>query len=107
MRCLHYQTLEPVGTEELGTIRRIRERFNDGKGFWERIKLWKKSDIVNGLEPQDSRWGFSRVRGERARLQLLQVIGRMSRATPSLTWVVYDDGDGGRELVIRGGRPVA
>lgn len=106
MRLVHYQTLEAVGTEELQTLCRIRGWFNESRSFFDRVKLWRKSDIMDGLKPKDARWGFTRTRDEEDRSQLLSVIRRMSQATPHLTWVVYDDGNGG-EFVLRGGRQVA
>ncbi|MEW6222940.1 MAG: hypothetical protein AB1476_06560 [Candidatus Hadarchaeota archaeon] len=107
MRIVHYQTLEPVGSEDLAAIRRIREGFNDGKGFWDRIKLWRKSDVLEGLQPRESRWGFTRAKSEKGKLALLGTLQRISEATPGLTWVIYDDGNGGKELILKGGRAVA
>jgi hypothetical protein len=107
MRLIHYQTLEPVGPEELQALKRIKERFNEGLGFWKRIKLWRKSDILEGLEPQESRWGFTQVQDEEERLRVLLTLKRMSEVAPGITWVVYDEGNGGTELIIRAGRVVS
>jgi len=107
LKLIHYQTLEAVGQEELQTLRRIKDRFNERRSFFDRIKLWRKSDILEGLKPKGARWGFTRVRGEQDWLQVILTIRGLSQATPRLTWVVYDEGNGGREVMLRGGRPVA
>ena len=86
---------------------RIKDRFNERRSFFDRIKLWRKSDILEGLEPKGARWGFTRLRGNEDRLKVILTIRRLSQATPRLTWVVYDEGNSGREVVLRGGRPVA
>mgnify|MGYP001580113547 CR=1 FL=1 len=106
MRLVHYQTIEAVGTEELQTLCRIRGRFNESRNFLDRVKLWRKSDIVEGLEPGDARWGFTRTHDDEDRFQVLSAIRRMSQVTPNLTWVVYDETNGGEEKVLRGGRQV-
>ncbi|HID60806.1 MAG TPA: hypothetical protein EYP46_02970 [Hadesarchaea archaeon] len=107
MRLVHYQTLEAVAGEELQALQRIRSRFNEHRSFVERIKLWRKSDILEELEPKDARWGFSRLHGDKDKPQLLSTLRRMSRATPRLTWVLYDEDNGGEEVMLRGGRRVA
>jgi len=107
MRLVHYQTLEPLRDEELRALQRIKERYNENRGFWERIKLWRKGDILEGLEPADSRWGYTRVRTEAERQRLLLTLRRMSEATPGTTWIIYDEGNGGSELLLRGGRVVS
>ncbi|MFN4132769.1 MAG: hypothetical protein ACK4GQ_00125 [Candidatus Hadarchaeales archaeon] len=107
MRLIHYQTLEPVEPETLQQLMKIKERYNEGRSFWERIKLWRKSDILPELEPKDSRWGYSQVSSEEEKAKLLQTLKQMSEATPSNTWVIYDEGDGGAELVLRMGRVIA
>jgi hypothetical protein len=106
MKLIHYQTLEPVVKEELQSIRRVREPFNEGRGYWKRIKLWKKSDILEGLEPQESRWGFTQVEDDEERLRVLLTIKRMSEVAPRVTWIVYDEGNGGGELVLKAGKIV-
>jgi hypothetical protein len=107
MGLIYYQTLETVGPEELRALRAIKEEFNAQRAFSERIKLWRKSDILEGLEPRDARWGFTRVRGDEERLRVVSAIHQMSAATPRLTWLLYDEGDGGREVVLKGGKLVA
>ncbi len=107
MELIHYQTLEAVCPEELRALRALKEEFNAQRSFNERIKLWQKSDILEGMEPRDARWGFTRVRNHEERLRVALTVRRMSVATPRLTWVLYDEGDGGREVMLKGGRPVA
>ena len=107
MELIHYQTLEAVDPEELRALRALKEEFNSQRSFKERIKLWRKSDILEGLEPRDARWGFTQVRNDEEKLRVILAVQRMSAATPRLTWVLYDEGDGGREVVLKGGKPVA
>lgn len=107
MKLVHYQTLEAVEPEELRQLVRIKARFNEDRGFWERIKLWRKSDILERLEPNGARWGFTRARNDEDRLRLVLTIREMSQATPRLTWVMYDEGNGGKEVVLKGGATVA
>jgi len=103
---IHYQTLEPVNPDELQTLRAVKEEFNASRGFNERIKLWRKDDILDCLEPGEARWGFTQVRNEEEKLRVVSVMKRMSEATPRLTWVLYDEGDGGREVVLKAGKPL-
>jgi hypothetical protein len=107
MELIHYQTLEAVGPDELQALRVVKGEFNAQRAFNERIKLWRKSDILDGMEPRDARWGFTRARDDEDRLLVVLTVRRMSAATPRLTWLLYDDGDGGREVVIKAGKPVA
>jgi len=102
---IHYQTLEAVGEGELRALRAIKEGFNEGKGFEERIKLWRKDDILTCLQPAGARWGFSEVH-DGGKQEVLQALERMSEATPRLTWLVFDEGRR-EELVLRGGKRVA
>ena len=107
MELIHYQTLEAVGPEELRTLQTIKEEFNAQRSFNERIKLWRKSDILEGMEPRDARWGFTHARDDEERLRVVLTVRRMSAATPQLTWLLYDEGDGGKEVVLKAGKPVA
>ncbi len=107
MGLIHYQTLETVGPEELRALRAIKGEFNARRAFSERIKLWRKSDILEGMEPRGARWGFTRVRDDKDRLRIVLTIRRMSQATPRLTWLLCDEGDGSGEVVLKGGKPVA
>jgi hypothetical protein len=106
LQLIHYQTLEAVGKEELRTMCRIRDRFNERRSFLNRIKLWRKSDILEGLEPRDARWGFTRACSKEERSKVILALRQLSQATPHLTWVVYEERNGG-EVLLRGGRPVA
>ena len=107
MELIHYQTLEAVCPEELRALQALKEEFNAQRSFNERIKLWRKSDILEGMEPRDARWGFTQVRSHEERLRVALTVRRMSAATPRLTWVLYDEGDGGREVMLKGGKLVA
>lgn len=104
MRLIHYQSLEPLGEEDMQRIAKIKEEYNKKKSFWDRIKLWRKSEIVNEMEPGEARWGFTRVRSEAERDRLIETLKKISEATPQTTWVIFDDGDGGAEIVMRSGR---
>ena len=101
MGSIHYQTLEAVEPRELQVLRAIKEEFNAGKSPSERIKLWRKDDILTCLEPREARWGFSKVQ-DGGKERLLRALERMSEATPRLTWIVYDEGDL-KEFVLKGG----
>ena len=100
MQLVHYQTLEAVNPEELRALQAIKERFNEQRDFWGKIKLWRKADILEGLEPSGARWGFTRVSSDAERQQVLSTIRRMSEATPRLTWLIYDEANGGKEIVF-------
>ncbi|MBC7218591.1 MAG: hypothetical protein H5T49_00435 [Hadesarchaea archaeon] len=58
------------------------------------------------MEPDGARWGFSRVKNEGDKKALLSVLKTMSQATPRLTWIMYDESNGGHELVLKGGSSV-
>ena len=107
MGFVHYQTREAVAREELQTLRAIKEQFNAGRSFNGRIKLWRKADILEGMEPGDARWGFTQVRDKGEKLLVISTIRKMSAATPRLTWLLYDEGNCGREFVLKGGKSVA
>jgi hypothetical protein len=106
LQLIHYQTLEAVGKEEFRALCRIKDSFNERRSFIDRIKLWRKSDILDELEPRDARWGFTRACSKEERLKVILAIRQLSRATPHLTWVVYEEVNG-REVFLRGGKPVA
>ncbi len=107
LKLVHYQTLEAIEPEELRQLTRIKAKFNEDRSFWERIKLWRKSDILERLEPSSARWGFTQARDDEDRLRLLLTIREMSQATPRLTWVLYDEDNGGKEVILRGGATIA
>lgn len=104
MRLIHYLSLDPLDEEDIQRIAKIKEEYNGEKSFWDRIKLWKKSDIIDGLEPGGARWGFTRVRSDAERAKLMNALKKISEVTPQTTWVVFDDGDGGKEIMLRGGK---
>lgn len=104
MGLVYYQTVETVGPEELRALRAIKGKFNAGRSFSERIKLWRKGDILEGMEPRDARWGFTQVRDEEEKFRVISAIREMSAATPSLTWLLYDEDDNHGGLVIKGGK---
>ena len=105
LRLIHYQTLEPVKNGDLQILSRVKSKFNEDRNFWERLKLWRKSDILEGMEPSEARWGFTRPRDEGDRQRVILAVREMSRATPRLTWLLYEDGNGGKETVLKGGMP--
>ena len=88
-------------------MRVLKEHFNAGRGFGERIKLWRKADIVEGMEPGDARWGFTQARDEGEKLRVISTIRKMSAATPRLTWLIYDEENSGKEFTLKGGKPAA
>ena len=102
---VHYQTLEAVSADELRVLRAIKEGFNWGKSSKERIKLWRKDDILTSLQPGEARWGFSEV-GDGSKREVLYTLELMSAATPKLTWVVFDENKR-EELVLQGGKVVS
>lgn len=102
MQLIHYQTLEPVGENELRVLNSIRTRYNEGRGFWSKIKLWRKADVLEKSRPQEARWGWTRA-DKRERVRVLGALKEMSKAVPSLTWVVRDE-TVGREFVMRDGK---
>lgn len=105
-RRLHYQTEEPVTPDELELLKRIKEDYNVMHRLSSRrIRLWRKSDILECLEPRDAVWGFTTVRDDGE--SVVRTIKEMSRAAPRLTWILYDEGsNGGREAVIKNGEIV-
>jgi hypothetical protein len=106
MGLLHYQTLEAVESAELELLRWIAREYNTPRSPRKRIKLWRKGDILSCLEPQEARWGFTEVQGDDQRWRIMKTLEKMSLAAPRLSWVIYEEGNGG-ELVLRGGELVA
>ena len=102
MGSIHYQTLEAVEPRELQVLQVIKERFNAGRDSSERIKLWRKDDILTCLEPRKARWGFSKVH-DGGKQRLLRALELMSAATPRLTWIVYDESEL-EEFVLKSGK---
>jgi len=108
-RMLHYQTEEAVGNKELELLKGVMHKYNaPRRSSCERIKLWRKSDILRCLTPPDALWGFTKVRDEGERELVLKVIMEMSMSTPRLTWILCEENGkaGGNESIIRNGQIV-
>ncbi len=100
VRTVHYWTKEPVTAGELERIREVGGRYNVGHEWTrERIKLWRES-------PGGELRGFTKV-GDCGRdgEVVVRAVLEMSRVTPRLTWVLFDEGllTGCREIIIRRG----
>jgi len=109
-RMLHYQTEEAVNFRELELLKGVMRKYNaPRRSSGERIKLWRKSDILKCLTPPDALWGFTKVRDDVERELVLKAIKEMSMAVPRLTWVLYDENgsSGGWETIIRNGGVVS
>ena len=100
MVLVHYGTLEEVGPSELRRLMSLRKELRR-RGL--RLRLWRKSDIIDGLEPAGARWGHVRARSEQEIHRAVTAISLLSRATPEITWTVYVEGNSG-EIMLRGGR---
>ena len=106
-RILHYQTEESVKVRELELLKGIMCKYNaPRKSGGERIKLWRKSDILKCLTPPDALWGFTKIRDDGERDLVMKTINEMSIAAPRLTWVLYDENGSSesREILIRDGK---
>lgn len=106
-RSLHYQTREAVTTEEFKLLKQIEAEYN-AKHNWGHggIKLWKKSWIVRE-PPLNALWGYTKVyRNNRDGKAVIRAIKEMSRGTPRLTWILYDEGGltSGRTFVVKNGK---
>jgi len=99
-RTLHYRTKEAVTAEESGQIRGIVKKYNAGHEWaYENIKLWK--------EASGALWGFTKVNeNDRDRKLVIQAIKEMSKTTPRLTWMFYDEGgpEKGKWTTFKGGK---
>jgi len=106
-RSLHYQIREAVTTEEFKLLKQIEAKYNTKRNWAHgEIRLWKKSWIVKE-PPLNALWGYTKVyRNDGDGKAVIRAIKEMSRATPRLTWVLYDEGDltGGRKLTIKNGK---
>ncbi len=101
-RTLQYRTKQAVTAEELKLLRRIEEKYNRLHEWKrERIKLWA-SNTGDPL-PKAVVWGFTKVADDKEGKLVVQAIKEMSKATPRLTWHMYDEGGltGCKELMIR------
>lgn len=97
---LHYRTKEKPGTKELKSIKLIKRNYNTSFGWSrEHIKLWSSA-------PRGALWGFTKVSDEQEARVVILAIKEMSRATPRLTWLLYDEGGltDGRWVILRRGR---
>jgi hypothetical protein len=106
-RILHYQTEESVKVRELELLKEIICKYNaPRRSGGERIKLWRKSDILKCLTPPDALWGFTKVRDDGERDLVMKTINEMSIAAPRLTWVLYDENGSSenREILVRDGK---
>ena len=106
-RILHYQTEESVKVRELELLKGIMCKYNaPRRSGGERIKLWRKSDILKCLTPPDALWGFTKVRDDGERDLVMKTINEMSIAAPRLTWVLYDENGSSesREILVRDGK---
>jgi hypothetical protein len=106
-RILHYQTEESVKVRELELLKGIVCKYNaPRRSGGERIKLWRKSDILKCLTPPDALWGFTKVRDDEERYLVMKTINEMSIAAPRLTWVLYDENGSSdsREILVRDGK---
>jgi len=107
---LHYQTEEPVSAKELEVLKAIMHKYNaPRRSSGERIKLWRKSDILRCLTPPDALWGFTKIHDNADRELVLKAVREMSAAAPRLTWVLYDENGSseGKEMIIQNGGVVS
>lgn len=108
-RTIHYQTREAVTTEELEKLEQIEAKYN-AEHNWEHgeIRLWKKSWVLRET-PLNALWGYTKVyRNNGDGKAVIRAIKEMSRTTPRLTWILYDEGGltGDRKLVIKNGKVI-
>jgi len=77
---------EAITVEEFERIQEIADRYNaKHKWAYENIKLWKET---NG-----ALWGFTKVNdSDRDRKLVIQAIKEISKTTPRLTWLFFDEG---------------
>ena len=106
-RTIHYHTKEAVTPEEFKRLREVQKEYNT-RYNWKHgeIKLWKKSWILRE-PPLNALWGYTKVyRNDEDGKAVIQAIKKMSKATPRLTWILYDEGDltGGNEIGIKKGK---
>jgi len=105
-RTLHYRTKQAVAPDELKALERIVEKYNS-EFEWrrERIKIWSSA---RGPFPKGVVWGFTKVADDAEGKRVLRAVKEMSKATPRLTWLIYDEGGltDGKEFVIEKGNVV-
>ena len=106
-RTIHYRTKQAVKLEELVLLKRIEGMHNKARRWKkEGIKLWL-ADAVDPF-PRGTLWGFTKVDDDRDGRLVLRAVEEMSKATPRLTWLVYDEGGltKGRKLVLKRGNAI-
>jgi len=105
-RTLHYRTEQAATPEELKALERIVEKYNDAFEWRrERMKLWSSA---GGPFPRGVVWGFTKVADDVEGKLVLRAVKEMSKTTPGLTWLIYDEGGltDGKEFVIEKGNVV-
>jgi len=106
---LHYQTEESVSVRELELLKVVMCKYNaPRRSSGERIKLWRKSDILKCLTPADALWGFTKIHDDADRELMVKAIREMSVAAPRLTWILYEENGqaGNKEAILRNGEVV-
>lgn len=108
-RSLHYQTREAATADEFELLKRIEAKYNAKRNWGHgEIRLWKKSWIVRE-PPLNALWGYTKVyRNDGDGKVVIHAIKEMSKATPRLTWILYDEGGliSGRTLVVKNGKVI-
>jgi len=108
-RMLHYQTEEAVSFRELELLKGVIHKYNaPRRSSGERIKLWRKSDILKCLTPAYALWGFTKIRDDAERELMLKTVREMSVVAPRLTWILYEENGQAenKEVIIRDGEVV-
>ena len=108
-RMLHYQTEEAVSAGEFELLKEVMHKYNaPRRSSGERIKLWRKSDILKCLTPADALWGFTKIHDDADRELMLKAVREMSVVAPRLTWILYEENGqaGNKEVIIRDGEVV-
>lgn len=93
---------ETLTVKEFERIQEIADRYNARhKWAYENIKLWR--------ETSGALWGFTKVNDSaRDRKLVIQAIKEMSKTTPRLTWLFFDEGwlGKGEWAKFKGGKQV-
>lgn len=89
---------------ELISVKGIEEKYNSSYR-WKRegIKLWMAG--ASDPLPRGVIWGFTKVFDDEEGKLVLRAVKEMSKVTPRLTWLVYDEGGltKGKELMVERG----
>jgi len=67
--------------DELSIIVSERDKYNTGRAYKERVKLWRRSDVFP--QKRGGRWGYSMVEDTGS---ILDFFKGLSEKTPRLTW---------------------